>query len=611
MPGIVGIIYKSDGHAQGASSRDLMVQSIIHENFYVSGAYSNAALRLHVGWSGLKGTFSDCMPVWNEAKDICLIFWGEHFADPSENESLKSNGHQFDSANASALVHLYEEIGLAFLERLNGWFSGLLVDLREGKIILFNDRYGFNRICFHENSEGFYFASEAKALLKVLPDLRQIDYCSLGEFFSCGCVLQNKTLFQGIATLPGGSAWTFLYNQPVRKGIFFKRESWEQLPQLGAQEYYEKLRETWFRILPRYFHGKERIGFSLTGGLDSRMILACAACPSGTLPCYTFGGPYRDCADVLISRQVAKICQQSHETIQLGAEYFKSFPTLVERAIYLTDGTLDATGSADLFVQKKSREIGPVRITGVNGGELLRRLVMFKPWSPAPRLLAPEFARQVQDGAATYVDEKNGNVLSFIMFKQAPWHLYGRLALERSQITIRTPYSDNDLVALAYQAPPELRNSEPALRLIAEGNAALKNLGTDRATLLKSIPGITQAQHMFQEFTFKAEYAYDYGMPQWLAKLDHALSPFHLEKLFLGRHKFYHFRIWFREQFAAYLKDILLDPRALNRPYVDGRFLEKIINDHTTGRANYTLEIQRVLTAELLQRQLIEQNRVQ
>ncbi len=150
-------------------------------------------------------------------------------------------------------------------------------------------------------------------------------------------------------------------------------------------------------------------------------------------------------------------------------------------------------------------------------------------------------------------------------------------------------------------------NYEPALRLIAAGTPALKDIGTDRARVLKSVPAITKIQHAFQEFTFKAEYAYDYGMPPWLAKINYLTSPLRMERLFLGRHKFYHFRVWFRDEISQYLKDVLLDPRSRARPYLNGAFLEHIVKSHTSGRANYTSEIQRVLTAELLQRQLVEQ----
>jgi asparagine synthase (glutamine-hydrolysing) len=280
----------------------------------------------------------------------------------------------------------------------------------------------------------------------------------------------------------------------------------------------------------------------------------------------------------------------------------------VEKVVYLTDGTLDPTGAADLFVNRIARQKSPVRVTGLNGGEILRSLVMFKQggtsrWAP----LVPQLKEHIEAAAATYAREIQGNRLSFIAFKQAPWYLHARLAIERSQLTIRTPYFDNDLVAVAFRAPPEMRGIEPALRLIAEGNPALKDLGTDRASRLRSIPGLTFARHQWQEFTFKAEYAYDYGMPQWLARMDHLLEPLHFEKLFLGRHKFYHFRVWYRDELSRYVRDILLDSQALRRPYLDARNTEKLVSAHTAGRANHTTEIHKLLTLELLQRQMIDQ----
>ena len=117
---------------------------------------------------------------------------------------------------------------------------------------------------------------------------------------------------------------------------------------------------------------------------------------------------------------------------------------------------------------------------------------------------------------------------------------------------------------------------------------------------------VTPVRRLWQEFTFKAEYAYDYGMPQFVAQLDYWLSPLRLEHLFLGRHKFYHFRLWYRKQLASYLKDILLDPRTLNRPYFDRRTIERIVLEHTRGNQNHTNSLHLVLTTELIQRTLVE-----
>jgi len=77
-------------------------------------------------------------------------------------DQLKAKHHLFDASNASYLIHLYEEKGIDFLQELNGRFSGILVDVQAGKVLLFNDRYGMQRIYFYENRDAFYFSSEAK-----------------------------------------------------------------------------------------------------------------------------------------------------------------------------------------------------------------------------------------------------------------------------------------------------------------------------------------------------------------------------------------------------------------------------------------------------------------
>lgn len=607
MPGICGVIKKVAGGENG-NAIQTMVKGMMHEKFYASGTYVNEKMGVWVGWVCHKDSFSDCLPIWSERKDICLLFSGEDFIDESEIENIKTKGHQFNQENASYLVHLYEEMGIRFLEKLNGWFCGVLVDLREGKVVLFNDRYGLNRIYYHENENGLYFSSEAKSLLKILPNLRQLDTQSLGELFSCGCALENRSIFSGVSLTPGASMWTFYPYRQIRKEVYFKGDLWENQPRLNAKEYYEKLKETFPRILTRYFRGKQRVAVSLTGGIDTRMIMAWAPCPPFKLPCYTFGGMYRDCADVKIAREVARVCQEPHETITLNRKFFAEFPALAKRTIYYTDGTMDVSGSVELYVNRIAREIAPVRLTGNYGDQVLRGVIGFKPNSLDEEIFDPEFARHVRAGAMTYGKIAQDRSLSFLVFKQVPWHHYSRLALEGTQVTLRSPFLDNDLVALAYQAAPEVASSiGVSLRLISEGNPALSRIETDRGVLFRPIPVISKARRQYQEFTLKAEYAYDYGMPRWLGRFDRLLAPLHLERIFLGRHKFYHFRIWYRNELSQYVKGLLLDPRTLARPYLQGKYLEEVVNSHLNGHRNFTQEIHWLITSELIQRHLIEQ----
>ena len=148
-------------------------------------------------------------------------------------------------------------------------------------------------------------------------------------------------------------------------------------------------------------------------------------------------------------------------------------------------------------------------------------------------------------------------------------------------------------------------DNDDCVRLIAEGSPALRKLRTDRA--LGSPPNLSTAiLRRYLEFTFKAEYAYDYGMPQWVAQVDHLFSAFRFERLFLGRHKYYHFRVWYRDQLSEYVREMLLDSRTLSRPYIQPKALENMVFGHLKGNRNYTTEIHKVLTLELLHRTFLD-----
>lgn len=606
MPGITGIISKMP-REKNEKALKLMVECMAHESFYNTGTYINEQIGLYTGWICHKGSFSDCMPIFNEKKDLVLIFFGENFADKDLFLQLKRKHHIFDSSNASYLIHLYEELGDDFLEELNGWFSGILLDIQKGKVILFNDRYGMQRIYYYEGMDAFYFSSEAKSLLKVCPQLKEINMKSLGEFFCCNCVLEYRTLFNNVFLLPGAAAWTFTNGRLVKKYNYFMPDVWENQPMLEKEFFYNKLKNTFLKILPRYFQSEQQIGISLTGGLDTRMIMACINTPPGKYPCYTFGSIYRDCNDVKIARKVSDACQQTHQVISLDRKFLSDFPKYAEKTIYISDGYLDVSGSPEVYVNSLAREIAPIRMTGNHGSELFRNVRWLKAIYPCEKLFHPDFKKLLKNAISTYDNISSGHPLSFTLFKEAPWHEYNRLAVEQSQLTLRTPYMDKDLAALMYRSPPEVRNTkETSLRIIADGRPALREIITDRGVGGKLKPPLSIFPRWYHESFFKAEYIYNYGMPQWLACLDYILKAMHIERLFLGRHKFYHFRVWYRDTLADYVREILLDERTLNRQYLNKPFIEEMVNSHTKGYRNYTTEITKMLTIELIQRLLIE-----
>lgn len=607
MPGIVGLI--TGMPRQQAESRLLqMLGTLKHESFYETGTWIDEPAGIYVGWAVRKGSFCDVMPTTNARGDVVLVFSGEEFSDPAivgRNKTRNGDGHDKPT---SYLVDCYEQ-DPCFPAGLNGRFQGILLDRRRGSAMLFNDRYGMHRVYYHEAKDAFYFAAEAKAILAVCPELRSIDAAAMAESVACGCVLENRTLFRGIQVLPPASRWRFENRSLKQKAAYFQPKEWEEQSPLEPEPYYQSLREVFSRNLPRYFNGGQPVGVSLTAGLDTRMIMAWQRSSPGSLPCYSFGGSYRDSQDVLIARQVAAACQQPHEVIPVGEDFLARFPRYAERSVYVTDGCAGVDCSADLYVNERARQIAPVRMTGNYGGEVLRRVRAFKPVDPMSGLFAPELLGHLPAVKQTYAGIRNGHPLSFAVFRQAPWHHYALLSLEETQLSLRSPYLDNDFVRTVFRAPQStLENNDISLRVIADGNPKLRQIRTDRGLAGNSNPVAAAVIRKFLEFTVKAEYAYDHGMPQSVARVDHCLSALHLERLFLGRHKFYHFRIWYRDVLSNYVREMLLDSRTLSRPYLQRSGVEAVVAGHLKGDRNYTDEIHRILTLELVHRLFVDAN---
>jgi asparagine synthase (glutamine-hydrolysing) len=605
MPGIVGLITRMP---RERAERELfqMVEALRHENFYVTGTWVEELLGVYVGWIARKNSFSDGMPLRSERGNVVLVFSGEEFPEPGTDRRSKERGHELDVAGPSYLANLYEEDS-SFPAGLNGRFHGLLMDRNRETAMLFIDRYGMDRIYYHESKSAFYFAAEAKAILAVRPELRSMDQGGAGEFIACGCTLEGRSLFKDVHLLPPASRWLFRNSSLARKETYFEPKGWENQPPLEPESYYQELRGVFSRNLPRYFNGQERVAMSLTGGLDTRMIMAWQQAAPGSLPCYTFGGMYRDCQDVKLARSVARACGQSHQVLKVGEEFLSRFPHYAERAVYLSDGCIDVGRAPDLYLSERAREIAPVRMTGDYGGEILRGVGRLKPVPTVPGLFQREFLTYIHQARQTHARLVRGHGLSFAVFKQAPWDYHVVVGLEQTQLSLRSPFFDNDLVRTVFRAPASaFANNADSLRLITDGNSELLRIPTDRGLAGERGPISSAAYRGFLEFLFKAEYAYDMGMPQGVARIDHIFSPFRLERLFLGRHKVFHFRIWYREALARYVREMLLDPRSLGRPYIERKGLEAVVQGHLKGDRNYTTEIHKVLTLELFHRLFLD-----
>jgi len=599
MPGIYGIISQKPVQ----ECHDLvtsMARCLMHEPFYVSGTHSVPEMGLYAGWVAHENSFAAGQVFFNEEKDIALLFSGECFADPETGAELRQKGHNLGEGAGSWLVHLYEEEGDGFFEKLNGLFSGLLIDKRRNRAFLFNDRYGLERIYFRETKDATYFASEAKALLRVLPKQRAFDEQGVAEFLTYGCTLEGRTLFRGVQLLPAASVWSFEGGN-CHKQKYFSPETWESQPTLSFESFESEFQETFKRILPRYFESESKIGISLTAGLDTRMIMACLPQARRKPVCYTFSGD-RDTLDARLSARVAESCGLEHQILRLAPDFFADFASHVDRTVYITDGYLGSLGAHEIYLNSQARALSPVRLTGVFGGEILRGVSMFKPLHLAPRLVNTDLGEALTSCTGRWSHDGE-HPITLAAFREIPQKRFGIPAASRSQVNFRTPYLDNEIVALAYQAPENLRMSiHPSFLLVKNNNPLLSKIPTDMGEMGEANPLAATSRRIFAKVARKLEYVHNEGLPQWLSVFDRLLQPVGVRVF--GRHKFLHYRSWFQRELTGYVSGVLRDSRTQRNPIWDAHFLEHMASEHAGGRKNYVLEIDAVLTLEAVERVL-------
>jgi asparagine synthase (glutamine-hydrolysing) len=554
-------------------------------------------LGCYVGWVPRVGRAAIDGTVAHRRDGKILVLSGEHFGDRTASDLLLSATGDADFEAA--------------LRELNGWFAGVFIDLVRGTILLFNDRFAIRRLYYRHGNDGFVFASEAKAILGSSAETRRFDPDALAEFVSFGSVLNDRSLFADVFTLPGASAWTIRPTGPVQKRRYFSTAEWERQPTLPEDEFYARLKATLSRVVPRYFSGADAVAVSLTGGVDTRVIMAFAGTAARPALSYTFGGMYRDCFDVHIARQVARSCGFRHQVVPLGSEFLADFPHYAESIIWITDGAQDIRGSHELYLHEQVRHVAPVRLTGNYGSEIFRAARTFRPRRLTEGLFDRGFTVRLRHAAGSFAEINREHPVSFAVMREVPLHLFGRLRAAESHVTLRSPYTDNELVALAYQAPADARSSLRLWdRLILEERPPLASIPTDRAHVANRSSFATPAIRLYNYLLFKGEWYYESGMPHWIARLDKQIWGSGAPPWFTGSHKIEHYRRWFRDQLFEYLQSVLREAAHGNLAWVNWKRANEMMTAHRRGDGNFVNEINKLVTISLIQKLVIDTPRM-
>jgi len=236
-------------------------------------------------------------PMWNEDRTVAVIFNGEIYNHLDLRRELAGRGHVFrtDHSDTEALVHGYEEWGEALPSRLNGMFAFAVYDRPRGRLFLARDRMGKKPLYYACRPGLFAFASELGALL-VHPGIeRRTDRKSLQKLFAYGFIPSPRSLYEGIARLPGGHHMTF---DLARPGVFAIRKYWEfaieppdAIPADPERAWGEELRHLLGQAVRRRLMSDVPLGVLLSGGIDSSAVLAYAreALGNGRIETFSIG----------------------------------------------------------------------------------------------------------------------------------------------------------------------------------------------------------------------------------------------------------------------------------------------------------------------------------
>lgn len=608
MPGLAAILTPKYDNSSAQNIYE-MAESMRHENFYKMDVFNKVQVPFVASRVHLNILNKEPQPIYNENATILIIMDGELHNRNDLKEKLRLAGHTIKTdSDAELLLHLYEQNGESFADDLNGWFLALIYDIKSRKTLIVNDCFGIYRAFYAHYKDTLLIASEVKGLLKYKSVNYTLNPEKYAEYLLYDAILDGETFFKEIHRLPPASIWTYK-DGVVSKKQYFDLSRLRKDTSLDKTEFEEEVDRIFRKIMPRYASGEE-IGLSLTGGLDTRAILSVISSLGYSMPCYTWRGSYRDSLDVRLGRKVAKTLGLQHHVLSIGRDFFENFSELAHKTIYISDGSADVFKSHELYFNRLTRVLCPIRLTGKWGTQTAsRRFFTLKP-KIDKRVFSDPFLSDIKD-LQHYIRPFEGRESIMEVIRSA-WPS-GYLSIENSQLVVRTPYTDKEFVMLVFSAPDEYLQGRNIQKSIVRRNCPpLADIPSDKSGYIKSEDTLKNIKLWLVSSIYKSITKLDkaylhFDVPHFCTRLDPFMKFTRLERLFLGFCYLESYRRWVKNELRDFIQNTLLDERTLSRPCFNPQFIKKMTSDHFGNRANYVAEIGKIISLELWFRLFVDQ----
>jgi asparagine synthase (glutamine-hydrolysing) len=369
MCGICGKLELRNDAEADKRTLERMMSAINHRGPDGRGSYVDGQVALGHTRLAIIDLHTGAQPMCNEDETIWVVFNGEIYNFGTLRDELAKKGHIFKSAtDTEVIVHLYEEHGADCLKFLQGMFAFAIWDKKENSLLLARDRVGIKPLYYTRTASSLLFASEIKALLGDPEVQCEIHLQSVDTFLTHYCLPGRETLWKNIYKLEPG------HYLSVKGGKVSISQYWDLAFCLdGNYRDFGEAEEALFELIKNtvasHMISDVPVGFLLSGGVDSTVILSCAARKAGQkLHTFTVGF---DNASFEDERPYARLASREygseHHEISITPDEFWSFlPTL---SWHMEEPICDPPAVSLYYISKLARNYVKVLLSGEGGDE--------------------------------------------------------------------------------------------------------------------------------------------------------------------------------------------------------------------------------------------------
>src|SRR2546421_7848386 len=361
MCGICGVVSANGSADPERVAR--MSATLVHRGPDSAGKFSDGTAALAARRLSIIDLETGDQPIANEDGTLHVVQNGEIYNYRELRRELEHAGHQFRTQGDTEVpLHLYEEHGDRFAERLRGMFAIAIWDARRRRLVLARDRFGIKPLYYRAADGELAFASELRALPRG-----EIDLDALEAFLAFNSIPAPLTIFREIRKLPAGQVLTWEDGRVALKR-FARPAPIVELREDEEAELVEELRSRVRDSVRAHLVSDVPVGVLLSGGVDSAFLAALAAEESSeALRTFSIGFEERSFDELADARLVAERYGTQHQELVLRPDAALLLPALAEA---FDEPFADSSALPTYLVSELAASDVKVALSGEGGDEL-------------------------------------------------------------------------------------------------------------------------------------------------------------------------------------------------------------------------------------------------